>query len=220
MTIEEVRPGKSIRLQLSGGDDRASTVWSAFSSKKSPDMYVSPCMMGGDVKISLHASGSFHSGIASERAAELRETASRHWDIWRRSENEIGPKATRAWYLVIPDSELRVVKVDPKARMLPPVGAGHAVSLEFLLCADVGPTLVFDDAHVIARFDLAAREESCLIVARRIPWLEDMIALAEQARSEALAMARSGGVDINEHHRLYNHGNDADGVRFGLEPAT
>ena len=220
MTIEELTPGKSIRLQLSGGDDRASTAWCAFSSKKSPDMYVSPRMMGGDVKISLHASGSFNTGVVSEKAVKLSEAASRHWDIWKRSEDEIGPKATRAWYLLIPDSELRVVEVDPKARVLPPVGPGHAVSVEFLLCADVGPTLVFDDAYVIARFDLAAREESCLIVARRIPWPEGMIALAERARAEALAQARASKLEVNEHHRLYIHGKDVDGVRFGLELAT
>ena len=105
-------------------------------------------------------------GLTTESPAQLCSGASRHWDIWKRGP-ELAEGTVRAWYLLIPDQELREAACDSKAYKLPPVGSEHAASIEFLMTSNEGPTLNIDDAHVIGRWRLEGRNESCLVVARR-----------------------------------------------------
>jgi hypothetical protein len=172
MSLSEYAPGKSSRIQLTGGCKRCSMVWNIFSKKNKADIYVSPGMFGGAVKLSLHGSGSWQAGLTEESPAHLRSGASRHWDIWKRG-GELAPGMVRAWYLLIPDQELRVADYDNKAYKLPPVGPEHAASIEFLIMSNEGPTVDFDVAHIVGRWRLAGRNESCLVVARRIPWTSE-----------------------------------------------
>lgn len=219
--ITELDPGGSLRVQLAGLDGRVSTVLTAFSAKRSPDMYIAPRVLGGDVKISLHASGSYQVGLTRE-AASRRGTDNRHWEIWdnRDQRRDLAPGVERAWYMLLPDEELRSGSQDPNAYLLPPVGHGHAASVEFLLVSDVGPELAFDEAHIVARFRLASAERSCLVVARRIAWVAQMQALARASRYQAEAHAQEARIALNAEHRFFIHGNDEHGVRFGLELAA
>jgi hypothetical protein len=211
MSLIEYAPKKSRRIQLTGGSKRCSTVWTIVSAKHSADLYICPHMLGGAVKASLHESGSWQAGLTSGE--------SRHWDIWERGE-ELAPGMVRAWYLLIPDQELRVADHDSKAYKLPPVGPEHAASIEFLMMSNGGPTVSFDDAHVVGRWRLAGRNESCLVVARRIPWTSQQRTWANLAREQAIAQAEAAGIQKTKEHRYYFHGHDAQGVRFGVELAA
>jgi hypothetical protein len=127
---------------------------------------------------------------------------------------------TRAYYVVIPDRELRVLPQDPKTKLLPPVGDGFAVSLEVLLAPPLGPELVFDDATALARMRLGGSDESVLAVARRIPWGEGPMTHSETLREAALAQASAAANSTwTGQERFVFHGHDADGVRFGVELA-
>lgn len=217
MTAIEHDPGKSARV--SGGPDRCSTVWAIFSAKRSADMYICPRILGGAVKVSLHQSGSWQVGMTKEGAATLPGEITRHWDIWRRG-GEMAPGTVRAWYLIIPDEELRGATPDAKAHQLPPVGAGHAASIEFLLISNDGPNLAFDNAHIVGRWRLYGLNESCLVIARRIPWSTEQEAWASMIRMQAVAQAEANGIPCSREHRYYFHGYDLQGVRFGLELAA
>jgi hypothetical protein len=219
MTLTEYAPGKSRRIQLTDGIDRCSTVWVVFSARRGTDVYICPRMLGGAVKVSLHQSGSWHVGLTAESAAHVGSGESRHWDIWKRGE-DLAPGALRAWYLLIPHQELRVAAHDPKAYKLPPVGPEHAAAIEFLMMSNKGPTIVFDDAHIIGRWHLEGRDESCLVVARRIAWTSEQQAGANAARQQAVAQAEAAGIPQKAEQRYYFHGYDTQGVRFGLELAA
>ena len=82
-----------------------------------------------------------------------------------------------------------------------------------------GPTVVFDDAHIIGRWVLRGRDESCLLIGRRIAWPEECKVWANAIRSDAAAQAESGGIKVSQEHRFFIHCYDAQGVRFGLELA-
>jgi len=219
-TITEYPPGEGCRLQLTDGANRFSTVWKVVSAKHTPDLYVVPLMFGGAFKISLHESGSWRAGLTSESPAHLRSGVSRHWEVWERGP-AFAPGTVRGWYLLIPDQELRTgCTLDGKARQVPPVGPGHAVSIEFLMMTNQGPTAVFDDAHIIGRWALRGRDESCLVIGRRIAWSEELKVWANAARSDATGQAESAGIKVSQEHRFYIHRHDAQGVRFGLELAA
>jgi hypothetical protein len=219
MLITEYAPGKSCGLQLTDGANRFSTVWGVFSAKRGADMYVAPRMLGGAVKVSLHQSGSWQAGLADARPAHRWSNGSRHWDIWKRGP-ELAPGTVRGWYLLIPNQELRTGPADGRAHRVPPVGDGHAVSIEFLMMTNQGPTVEFDDTHIIGRWVLCGRDESCLLIARRIPWPEEVQVWANAARSAAAAQLVSAGFKVSHEDRYYIHGYNAQGVRFGLELAA
>ncbi len=219
MTLTTYAPGRSCRIQLTGSSGRCSTVWVVFSAKRHADIYICPRMSGGAVKVSLHESGSWHVGVSEENAKAHRSSNSRHWEIWQRGA-AIGPGTTRAWYLLIPDQELRAAIPDARAHKLPPVGPGSAVSLELLMMANEAPTVAFDDAHLVGRWPLHGRDESCLVLARRIPWTSEQQSWAEEARVRVVAEANAAGVPKSKEHRYFLHGHDLEGVRFGVELAA
>ena len=193
-----------------------STVWKVFSGRKSPDFYVVPMMHGGALKVSLHTSGSWQVGLTKEYQEKAGITGSRHWEIWRRG-SEIAPGITRSWYLLIPDQELRLGSVDSKAVQLPPVGRDGAVSLEVLRLSNDGPTAIFEHSKIVGRWPLHGTNESCLIVARRVPWHHESQQWANECRSHTITEATAAGVPPDASHRYFFHGHDAQAVRFGLE---
>jgi len=219
MSLTEYPPGDRCRIQLAGSRGRCSTVWVVFSAKRSADLYICPRMLGGAVKVSLHQSGSWKVGLTKQRTEAFPSNFSRHWDTWKAGD-DLAPGVVRAWYLLIPDQELRVALKDKIAHQLPPVGAGHAASIEFLMMSDDGPSINFENAHLVGRWRLEGRKESCLVMARRIPWTAEYRNLANSAREKTVAMAEASGIRTVEKHRYYCHGHDAQGVRFGLELAA
>src|ERR1044071_3630477 len=125
MSIAEYAPRKSCRLQLTDGANRCSTVWVVVSAKRAADIYITPRMLGGAVKISLHQSGCWHAGLIHASSTHLWSNGSPRWEKWQRGP-ELAPGIVRCWYLLIPDQELRSSPADGKAHHVPPVGNGHA----------------------------------------------------------------------------------------------
>lgn len=217
--MEALPPGAKLRVQLVDGN-RASSSYTILSSKTGADVYIVPKSMGGAVKVSLHASGSWQVGITKEHAAKHAPAGRRHWDIWKGA-GDLGPGLRRAWYLLLPDNELRRVWINSRAKPLPPVGSDHAVSLEVLLADDVGPGFDLGHACPVARLELPGVSYSAVVVARRIPWPAERRAWAKTFLDAALAAAQEQGYSNPEpFHRLFLHGQDEQGVRFGLEMAA
>jgi oligoendopeptidase F len=53
---------------------------------------------------------------------------------------------------LIPDRELRPCNLDAKAHRLPPVGNGHAASIELLMVSNEGPDFAIDDELALECF--------------------------------------------------------------------
>lgn len=219
----ECKPGKSIRLQMIGNGERLSTVYSFVTAKKTPDLYITPMMLGGRVKVSLHEMGSWQVGLTSEGQARVgKPGVSRHWDIWpRTTAADLSPAVTRAWYLMLPDEQLRAGRGrDPKAIEIPDVGPDHAASVEVLMVAPEGPEIVVDSVCWLARLLLAGRDESALIGARRIPWPPAWRARALARRHEIAAQGAAIGKPPRDDHAYLVHGHNEQGVRFAVELAS
>lgn len=210
-----------MRVRLASDDGRFSTTYSFFTGKKSADLYVTPMLLGGDVKISLHASGSDQVGFTGEASKDLWvHEDTRHWEIWKRPQ-PMHRDVVRAWYLLLPDCELRAMPPDPKAVAIPPVGIGYASCLEVLLLDNEGPTVRFESSVIVARMLLADSSQSALLVSRRVPWGPEQLAMADQWRATAHARAmEQGATTFDEHRRFFLHGNHETGTRFGIELAV
>jgi hypothetical protein len=221
LAFPERQSGRAFRFQLVGSDHRCSTVYSIFVAKKTPDVYITPMMMGGEMKISLHKSGSWQAGLTTEVFAKLPLTESRHWDIWPRDERaDVAPGVTLAWYLRIAEQELRGGRDDPNAFKVPAVGGGHAAVIRVLMVSDNGPPLLLEPGHPIGKWRLSGLAESCLLHAQRIPWSFAQQERANATRKRLAAIARAGGVERSPDHAYFVHGQTDLGIRFGIELAA
>ena len=173
-------------------------------------------MCGGEVKVSLHASGSWQVGTTKDYQKSYETLEARHWEIWRR-DSEMAPGIVRGWYLLIPHSELGKGDRDLEAVQLPPVGRDAAVSLELLIMRNEGPIPVFENSFLVGKWPLIKSNESCLVVARRVPWNDGQEQWAAQLKAQAISQASTAGVPPDSTHRYFLHGQDATGVRFGME---
>lgn len=81
MPIRDYPAGEGCRIQISDAVGRVSTVWRVFSGKKAPDFFVVPMMLGGALKVSLHASGSWQVGFTKEYQNKVGAMDLRHWEI-------------------------------------------------------------------------------------------------------------------------------------------
>jgi hypothetical protein len=213
--IKEIELGKKFKFQLAGSDGRYSTPYSVVTRKSTDDVYIVPTMMGGDMKVSLHKSGSWQAGLTVEGHAKLPLTESRHWEIFPRSP-EFGPGATRAWYLLLPDEELRA-EANDRAYKIPTVGPGCAASVEFIFLTPQGPSVDLGEVAYVRQWRLKVSGERLLIVSRKIPWSAAERARAVLAKAEAVKMAQAGGVQPSTDHAYFFHGHNDQGVRFGME---
>jgi hypothetical protein len=108
--------GGTIRFNVSDGSRRSATrrVWTA---RHADDVYAAARLVAGDIKISLHESGSWQHGFASDDKAHGFRVPrqSRHFSIWQRPE-EIVPGWTRAVRIIIPDAALQIRPAPGTAR--------------------------------------------------------------------------------------------------------
>lgn len=223
MAPDEYRPGKSARIQLLGAGGRCSNVVSVVSAKAG-DVYVTPRIVGDAIKVSLHRTGWRNVGFKSDYRGRFMPPAKhRHWDSWK-GDREIAPGVRLAWYLLVPDEGLNDGHRDDRAHKLPPVGEGYALSLNFYMVADAQPIALEDSQttgtdylHVVGRWPLGPLKETCLVVARRIPWTVERRAHADQARISASADLIAAGIRRTRQHWFYLHGRDDEGVGYGLE---
>lgn len=100
-------PGSALRFNVTDGS-RRSADWRAWTVKNADDVYAAARLVAGEIKISLHQSGSWQHGFTSDDKAKgfrLPEQR-RHFTIWQRPE-EVMPGWTRAVRILIPDAALQ-----------------------------------------------------------------------------------------------------------------
>jgi hypothetical protein len=103
-----IPPGGAVRFNASDGT-RRSADWEAWTSKNSDDVYAAARLTAGEIKVSLHQTGSWSHGFTAQgkAAASLPPEETRHFTIWSKPA-EIYPGWTRAVRLIIPDNSLQV----------------------------------------------------------------------------------------------------------------
>ena len=107
VTPAALPPDSTIRLNVTDGL-RRSAEWRVWTVKNANDVYAAARLVAGEIKISLHQSGSWQHGfISADKAKGLRLPGQpRHFTIWQRPE-EIVPGWTRAVRILIPDAALQ-----------------------------------------------------------------------------------------------------------------
>lgn len=100
-------PGGTIRFNASDGTHRSAD-WRVWTSPNADDVYAAARLTAGEIKVSLHKSGSWSHGFTAEgkAAASLPPQESRHFSIWQRPA-ELCPGWTRAVRIIIPDGSLQ-----------------------------------------------------------------------------------------------------------------
>lgn len=101
-------PGGSISVAIGGPDSLRSSVWRIWGRPKTCDVYLAPRSVAGTLKTSLHESGQWQSSLTAQSAMKyVSRNQDRHFERWSRpGEPNLGPM-TRAFYLLVPRTELR-----------------------------------------------------------------------------------------------------------------
>jgi len=136
------RKDRVLRFFVSDQHGRESPAWRVWITGKSSDVYFAHREIAGEMKGSLHQSGSWQWGLTSERARGPAipgwESSDRHMKIWRRP-SELSPGVTRAISIGVPTTELQYLPESPSAngaaRLLAPP-TGSAVEVTLLFCSD------------------------------------------------------------------------------------
>ena len=189
-------PGGTIRFNVSEGT-RRSADWRVWTSPNADDVYTAARLTAGEIKISLHESGSWSHGITAEgkAAASLPPEQSRHFTIWERPV-EIYPGWIRAVRIIIPDGSLQ-------ARPAP--GTSKKPVAEFLVTKSDSATIAeiwlesaaAQTAPPLAGSQLAGRLSqhgggTAWVVGRRttLPWdpYQRFSHTIDSARSEAIKL--------------------------------
>lgn len=108
MGDHEIPPGGTARFAVVDGAGFRSADWRIWTSRNSDDVYLAARLAAGEIKVSLHESGSWQHGFISDQQAEghLPPGSSRHFAIWQRP-TEAAPGWTRAVRILVPLSELQ-----------------------------------------------------------------------------------------------------------------
>lgn len=101
-------PDSTVRFNASDGTCRSAD-WRVWTSRNADDVYAAARLTAGEIKVSLHQSGSWSHGFTAEGKAWASRPPgeSRHFTIWQRPP-EITPGWTRAVQIIIPDTALQV----------------------------------------------------------------------------------------------------------------
>jgi hypothetical protein len=188
--------GQAIRLSASDGTHRSAD-WRVWTSRNADDVYAAARLTGGEIKVSLHQSGSWQHGFTADgnAAGSLPQDQSRHFRIWQRPA-EITPGWTRAVQIILPDAALQARPSSGTPRK--PVtefvaaGAGDATIAELWLESAASPA-----PPPLAGYQLAGRLSqpgggTAWVVGRRmtLPWdpCERFSQLVDSARAAAIGL--------------------------------
>jgi len=103
-----IDPGGTLRFVVAAADGRRSVDWRVWTARNSDDAYVAARLVAGEIKVSLHESGSWQHGfVTDDKAGKHRPPGTpRHFAIWPRPP-EMVPGWTLAMKMVVPASELQ-----------------------------------------------------------------------------------------------------------------
>lgn len=101
-------PNSAVRFNVTTDGSCRSVEWRVWTVKNADDVYVAARILGGEIKVSLHQTGSWSHGFTADGKAKdsLLPGQSRHFAIWQRPD-EIAPGWTRAVQIIVPDAALQ-----------------------------------------------------------------------------------------------------------------
>jgi hypothetical protein len=156
MDAHEVAPGGTARFAVVSGTGLRSADWRISTSRNSDDVYLAARLAAGEIKASLHESGSWQHGFVSDQAAHghLPPRSRRHFAIWNRPAETV-PGRTFAVRILVPTSELQARPVSGTAnRPVLEVQAspGHdAIVVEVWLESPGSPGLDLENSRTVAQ---------------------------------------------------------------------
>ena len=134
------KDAQTLRFMVANDAGRASPPWRVWGSSEKSDIYFAHRELAGEMKGSLHESGSWQYGLTVQREKAGKPipgwtSSSRHLKIWQRPA-EFLPGLTRAVSIFVPTSELQVLPETTKwdgCTVIPaaPLGCGIEVILLF-----------------------------------------------------------------------------------------
>jgi hypothetical protein len=215
-------PGGRVRFAVFGADARRSMAWTVWTARNTPDVYVAARPLGGYWKMSLHASGHWHSGLAEGLAVAFTGGTPKN-DRWLQPA-EFAPGVRRGVQLVFPDVELRHwppgATDDKPVIPIPAAGDGYATCVELIFMAP-GPALrlEIDDAFNVAAIDLNDKTR-LWVVARRLPWTAEDVEWLLVAKRAMLARVDPAVLRTALNPRSLLIGKLADDLRFAVDYAV
>jgi hypothetical protein len=224
-----VTKNRPLRWRAVSEDGRSSPSWKLWIYGN--DVYLCQRSLGGDLKISLHESGTFQTSLINgDKATEwLGPNRSRHLDRWERM-----PEFFIGWTRLIevihpyPElgqfEELDIQKVDHVAL---PVPLGMALHMVVLLSrpVDVMTKIEFENCVHVAQIELSGQVAHVMGILQ--PWGATERAIAENARSRPMGVHPRSIVPPNAsvdptapQSRLLTSGLHVDGHRYFLDLAA
>jgi hypothetical protein len=210
------------RFGVGDPQGKHSLVWKIWTSRNTPDVYVTSRSMGGRMKASIHASGQRHVGITSEYA---HDKSTRHYDRWLGG-HELKKGVTIEFHISIPTAELRSFPLSTRdlrknVVWLPPAPESQEVVITLLFLApeeQATPPSGDDEMRLIASGTLADLRQVWLVAANR-PY-EPVPNQAEvfQTIREQMASAEIELSWLDDRFRLFL-GHQLGGVRGWTEMA-
>ena len=221
-----LKRGQKFRWLGETPDGRRSSSWTAWVSKNSPDAYLANRALGGEFKMSFHASGIYQTSFLSDKTA-ARWTgleSSRHLDRWERPP-EFAPGWRHLFEVILPGSEMRTFReagIDAKSHTLLPCGPDHAVHV-YLMNADLSTQLaaltISSGAH-IATLDLGTTAR-LVVIATIQEWStgKEILRRERSGNQQSRHLVPPGLHPPSDRTRWLLHGTHVGGLKFIIDAA-
>lgn len=197
---------------------RACPPWRVWVNSGQSDVYFAHRELAGEMKGSLHASGSWQYGLTEQRAKTGKPIPgwtgdSRHMKVWKRPP-ELFPGLTRAVSIFVPTSELQVLpETTDRSRCIeiPAAPAGQGVEVTLFFAKPL--------AHVGGRWPGEHDANTKLLAEWDLPSGEHFFVVHREVEVPLVTLT-----DISEHRQRFAHLQDTPTARarlgiLGFNPA-
>ncbi len=210
---------KEFRFCVGSREGKRSSVWKLWVSKS--DVYIQSRMMGSDIKVSIHESGLCQFSMTEDWVKKTGKCNNeRHIVRWQREE----PTKTSTIHLfriIIPESELRAVKVSENISRVtwlsaPPFGFVTLIEC-YLTPPSVNP--ICNEAFpypLLASFQLADQKWFIGLIHQE-PVTEANSQILHDARRKMLKLAVEAGIELKPEYRAVFFAEVPNGARGLIE---
>lgn len=199
-----------------------SSVWKMWTQKS--DVYIQSRMMGSDMKVSLHESGTFQWSMTSEwllkQPSGTARNADRHITRWQIAKSKESV-ATQVFRIIIPQSELRSIDTFESLKKVRWLSAPPPSWQTLVECYITPPALDRPDtsnapySHLTSLPLKDGRWFVALVHGEEVGASNE--ALLEQTRKQTIAMVEAEGIDIKPEYRACGFINDPSGTKGLIE---